>query len=90
LRDLERQADGRIAIMAGCGVNENNILDIYRATGVHEYHFSARIPIKNEMQHSHPHVYMGNKEVDDGTILRTSAKRVKETIRALANKQTLF
>lgn len=83
LRDLERQADGRIAIMAGCGVNENNILDIYRATGIHEYHFSARIPIKSEMRNINHHVYMGKQGVDEKTILRTSAKRVKDTINAL-------
>lgn len=86
LRDLQKQADERIAIMAGCGVNEHNILGIYRATGVHEYHFSARIPIKSEMQQTNPYVYMGNKEADDGIILRTSAKRVKETICALSGK----
>ncbi|MBR5061852.1 MAG: copper homeostasis protein CutC [Prevotella sp.] len=83
LRDLVRQAGGRIAIMAGCGVNEHNILDIYRATRVNEYHFSARIPIKSEMRNINPNVYMGEQGVDENTILRTSAERVKNTINAL-------
>ncbi len=85
LRELQRQADGRIAIMAGCGVNESNILDIFQATEIAEYHFSARIPIKSGMRKTNHQVFMGNQEMDEDTILRTSSRRVEDTIHALTN-----
>lgn len=46
LRTLNMAAAGRIKILAGCGVNENNISKIHEETGVNEFHFSARIPVR--------------------------------------------
>jgi copper homeostasis protein len=40
--DLVSQADGRIVVMPGCGVNEHNVSRILRDTGAAEVHFSAR------------------------------------------------
>ncbi len=83
LRQLHEQARGRIIILAGCGVNEQNIRRIYDETGVSEYHFSAREPLRSQMLFSNPDVYMGAKGADEDTILRTTARRVSETIRQL-------
>lgn len=83
LRQLNEQAGGHIRILAGCGVNEGNIRQIYERTGVTEYHFSARVPVKSRMQYINPDVYMGQKDADEGTLMYTSAERVKATIDAL-------
>ena len=83
LRQLHEQARGRIIILAGCGVNEQNIRRIYDETGVSEYHFSAREPLRSQMLFSTPDVYMGAKGADEDTILRTTARRVSNTIRQL-------
>ena len=83
LRQLHQQAAGRIIILAGCGVNEQNIRRIYDETSVSEYHFSAREPLRSQMLFSNPDVYMGAKGADEDTILRTTARRVSETIRQL-------
>jgi len=83
LRQLHQQAAGRIIILAGCGVNEQNIRRIYDETGVSEFHFSAREPLRSQMLFSNPDVYMGAKGADEDTILRTTARRVSETIRQL-------
>ena len=83
LKTLHQQAAGRIIILAGCGVNEQNIRRIYDETGVSEYHFSAREPLRSQMLFSNPDVYMGAKGADEDTILRTTARRVSETIRQL-------
>ena len=83
LRQLHQQAAGRIIILAGCGVNEQNIRRIYDETGVSEYHFSAREPLRSQMLFSNPDVYMGAKGADEDTILRTTARRVSNTIRQL-------
>lgn len=83
LRDLHKQADGRIIILAGCGVNESNILQIQNATGVDEFHFSARTPVRSRMQYINSDVYMGAKDADEGTLMYTSAERVRATIAQL-------
>lgn len=83
LRSLRQQADGRINILAGCGVNEQNIHEIFEHTDVHEYHFSARVPVKSRMQFLNADVFMGDKNADEGTLQYTSAERVRKTIDAL-------
>lgn len=83
LRQLQEQAAGRITILAGCGVNESNIKTIHDATGVCEFHFSARVPMKSRMEYVNPNVYMGAKDADESMLLYTSAERVKATINAL-------
>lgn len=84
LKELQQQAAGRITLLAGCGVNENNIARIAAETGIHEFHFSARENIESEMVHRNEGVSMG------GTVLIeeyrrpvTTAVRVKRTIGAL-------
>lgn len=83
LRTLNKAAAGRIKILAGCGVNENNISKIHEETGVNEFHFSARIPVKSHMQYANPNVYMGDKDADESTLMYTSAERVMATISKL-------
>ena len=83
LRRLNAAADGRITILAGCGVNEGNIKEIQEQTGVHEFHFSARAPVKSRMQYANPDVYMGDKDVDESTLMYTSAERVRATMAQL-------
>ena len=85
LKELNALADDRITILAGCGVNESNIRKIHEQTGVHEFHFSARTAVKSQMQYINPDVYMGTKDADEGTLMYTSAERVKATIRMCQN-----
>ena len=69
LRRLNEQADSRIILMAGCGVNENNIARIHRETSIHEFHFSAREPV-------------GPSDSEFGTRMLTTQRRVEATIKA--------
>lgn len=85
LRKLNKQADGRIILLAGSGVNEENIADIHNATGINEFHFSARIKQPSGMDFINKAVYMGNKDADEGSIDVTSAERVRKTISKLIN-----
>ena len=80
LARLHDKAEGRIHLLAGSGVNENNIREIYERTRIHEYHFSARVGIKSGMKNMGGHVYMGSKDADEQTILVTSKERVEQTI----------
>lgn len=85
LRELNTRAAGRIIILAGCGVNENNIREIQRQTDVTEFHFSARVPVKSRMEYVNPDVYMGTKGADEETLMYTSAERVRDTILRVEN-----
>ncbi len=79
LRQLQEQAQGRIILLAGCGVNEKNIARIHQETGIREFHFSAREPFS---------AGFGTIEVSDdefGRRLVTTERRVKDTINALLN-----
>lgn len=82
LKELHEQAKGRIILLAGCGVNEQNIATIAQATNIHEFHFSARTAVKSEIQFSNPDVYMGAKDADEDTLNVTSSQRVAHTIEA--------
>ena len=83
LAQLHQAAHGKIHIMAGCGVNEHNIRSIYEATGIHEYHFSARERIASRMRFQSTDVRMGNADVDESTILQTTPTRVRQVIASL-------
>ena len=83
LKELNALAADRIIILAGCGVTETNIKHIADATGVGEFHFSARVPVKSRMEYMNPDVYMGAKDADEGTLMYTSAERVSNTIAQL-------
>ncbi|MBQ8968216.1 MAG: copper homeostasis protein CutC [Bacteroidaceae bacterium] len=69
LHDLQQQAAGRIVLLAGSGVNEDNIRRIHNATGIREFHFSARSPISHDAEF--------------GDRLQTNAERVRRTMQAL-------
>lgn len=84
LRELQQQADGRITLLAGCGVNETNIARIAKETGICEFHFSARETMKSGMTYRNEAVSMGGTvHINEYTRPITTAKRVRETISAL-------
>lgn len=72
-----------IQFLAGSGVNEENIRQIFDATGIHEYHFSARVNVVSKMKHYNHEVYMGAKGADESNSLVTSAEKVRNTIKQL-------
>ncbi len=84
LKALNEQAEGRTTLLAGCGVNENNIARIARETGITEFHFSARERQKSLMQYRNTAVSMGGTvTIDEYQRDITSVDRVKRTIKAV-------
>lgn len=84
LKELQQAANGRIALMAGCGVNETNIARIARETGIQEFHFSAREPVNSPMRYHNKQVSMGGTvKVEEYSRLLTTETRVRNTIQAL-------
>lgn len=86
LAELQRQAAGRITLLAGCGVNEGNIARIARETGIREFHFSARETLESGMTWHNDAVSMGGTiHIDEYTRPVTTERRVRDTIAAALN-----
>ncbi|OKS87100.1 copper homeostasis protein CutC [Mucilaginibacter polytrichastri] len=82
---LVEKAAGRISIMAGSGVNEQNVRDLINFTGIHEVHTSAKMWNQSNMDYHNDYIMMGNRYHDLYTFESTNAGRV-QTI--LANAQS--
>ena len=83
LSQLHAWAKGRIIVMAGCGVNEQNIAKIRRETQVMAFHFSAREPQPARAKLLNAAVSMGAAGAQEDCIMQTTARRVGHTIAAL-------
>jgi copper homeostasis protein len=56
---LVTTARGRIALMAGGGIDERNAASIIEKTGVREIHVGLRSPVASSMLHRNPKISMG-------------------------------
>lgn len=77
ITELITLAAGRIIIMPGGGINEENILELKNKTKAHEFHASLRSPVKSRMQFRNEKTSMGKAGEDEYTWLETDAERVK-------------
>ena len=89
LKELVAKADGRIIIMPGSGVNEENIATIAKETGATEFHFSAREPVNSKMEYRNANLKMGGTVVSIDEFVQniTHAEKVQRTIDKLQNQQ---
>ncbi|MBR3453104.1 MAG: copper homeostasis protein CutC [Muribaculaceae bacterium] len=83
LARLNRQAAGRIILMAGSGVTEQNIKEIRDVTGLNEFHFSGRESVPSAMQYVNPNLYMGRPGANETSLDYTTSRRVAATIAQL-------
>lgn len=51
IASLVEQAEGRIVIMPGGGINENNIMDFIEYTTASEFHLSGKVEIKSPVEY---------------------------------------
>lgn len=75
IRDLIEQAQGRIEIMPGAGIDESNIKEILRYTGASSVHSSAKVRVESQMTFK-PDSFTGMDE----DVLQTSRQRVEGLI----------
>jgi len=80
LNNLVRQAADRIIIMPGSGVRAGNILELKDKTGAKEFHSSARISVKSNMQFSHENLK------EDNSIIMVDENEIRQIV-GLLNKQ---
>lgn len=80
---LVKQANGRIAIMPGSGVNESNVVELVARTGVQEIHFSASAFKDSEMEFQNKSIAGLGSEPGAEYKLRTVNAQMIKNIRAL-------
>jgi len=73
LREIQKQANGRIKILAGSGVNSQNAADLIRMTDVSEVHSSCKHTIENPQK--------TNIE-DSSRYMETDYEEVKRFVKA--------
>jgi copper homeostasis protein len=82
--DLVQRSNGRIAIMAGSGVNEDTVTEIVRQSGVKEIHFSATAFDNSAMTFRNPNITgMGSDEGSEFKLRTVDPERIRK-IRDLA------
>ena len=79
IKELVRRAGGRIIIMPGCGVREDNIALIEAETGAKEFHTSARSIVYSGMEYRNENVPMGSCTVtSEFETVQTDRNKVSE------------
>jgi copper homeostasis protein len=78
LSQLVKQANERIIIMPGSGVNSENIISIAKGSGVKELHSSAGIYGKSKMEFQNPDM---NESLDHFTVDKEEVKKMIELLK---------
>jgi len=81
IAELVETAAGRITIMPGSGINEHNVEDLVRFTGVREVHSSARSRKQSRMIFKNDHILMGENYGGEYAFEQTDANRVRNILK---------
>ncbi len=82
LAQLVKQANGRITIMPGAGINESNIKNLIHQTGAIQFHASAKEFVPSKMEFRNTETKMGSIE-DEYRYELTSENKVKALINCI-------
>jgi copper homeostasis protein len=85
ISELVKKSEGRIIIMPGSGINENNVLEVAKLTGAREIHASLRGPVKSNMKFQRVGAKMGGADTDEYLRLETDPDKVRRVIQMLQN-----
>lgn len=82
LTKLVKQANDRISIMPGAGINTENIQELYTTTGANDFHASAKVFVESKMEYRNATAKMGSIE-DEYQYEVTSEEKVKALVQAI-------
>jgi copper homeostasis protein len=85
IASLIKKAAGRIIIMPGSGIRENNVTDLVHFTGATEIHSSAKVRVPSKMIYKNDRIIMGNNYGDEYSNEFTDIERVRQILK-LANE----
>ena len=83
---LIKQANGRISIMPGGGIRQENLLDLMAKTGAIEFHASAKSLMPSKMKYRNHQAKMGSIE-DEYRYELTSETEVKALVNIIDEKK---
>lgn len=83
IHDLVKQADERIIIMPGSGVNSSNITELAEKTGAAEFHTSARSFSNSKMGYSNPSM---NEKPQTITVDEEEVRKLIEQLSVMSDK----
>lgn len=86
LKDLVSQANGRIQVLAGAGVNRDNVAELVNYTGVDAVHLSGKTLRASQMRFVASQAKMGAQDVDDFSLLVTNSSAINAVKAALASR----
>lgn len=85
IAELVKASGGRVSLMPGGGVTEENIPEIVHATGVREIHLSARHPVRGGMRFFNNDCCMGAySQANEYEWREASAEKIRIAKQALA------
>ncbi|HEY8783691.1 MAG TPA: copper homeostasis protein CutC [Mucilaginibacter sp.] len=87
IAELIKKAAGRIIIMPGSGVSEQNVADLVQFTGAVEVHSSARMRKPSKMDFKNDHIIMGHNYGDEYVYEETDVDRVKNILKMANSSQ---
>ncbi|MCX6247875.1 MAG: copper homeostasis protein CutC [Bacteroidetes bacterium] len=85
IRELIEKAHGRIILMPGHGIKENNLEQAIRETGADEFHLYLTKNVKTNMQFTREDVKMGKPELSEYDTSVVDWKRVAEARKIITN-----
>ncbi|HAM09534.1 MAG TPA: copper homeostasis protein CutC [Bacteroidales bacterium] len=87
INKLIKQAQGRIIIMPGSGIDDHNIASIAKATGASEYHLTGRKTIQSRMEFRKKEItmsgYPGYDEFSGKVTDTDKIRRIIDVLRAI-------
>jgi len=81
IAELVKQAEDRIAVMAGAGIDEHNIAAVKAATGAPEFHASGKRVFASTMRH----VPFEGSGMDAGEV-RSNVEKIRAMVTALRDE----
>lgn len=77
LKQLQKQAAGRITIMAGSGVKSSNLCALHEATGITAFHASGKLTLDSGMRYRKDTVSMGLSSLSEYDIWLTDEEEIR-------------
>ena len=90
LRKLKEIADGRIQILAGAGVNSENLEEICRITCLNQFHMSGKVILNSSMEYRRAKVTMGLPGISEYSIWRTDEAEIRKAVEAIERSPYVF
>ena len=82
LHSLVQQAAGRVIIMAGGGINEQNVMAVLEQAGVDEIHVGLRTPAESPMRYRKENIALGTLEDAEYTRFSVPESKVAQLVQA--------